>query len=66
MSVKLKMRTSAEEILETLENLTGLTQEDQQKIICSNIKEKLVNNPTMNLLQEETLEDGSVVLTINV
>ena len=60
------MKTSAKDILEALENITALTEEEQQKIICDNIKEKVSNHPSMTILQEETLEDGSVVLTINV
>ena len=66
MSLKLKMKTSAKDILEALENITALTEEEQQKRICDNIKEKVSNHPSMTILQEETLEDGSVVLTINV
>lgn len=66
MSVKLKMKTSAEEILNTLEEITDLSLEEQQNMICENIREKVAKNPSMNLLEEETLEDGSVVLTINV
>ena len=66
MSLKLQMRTSAKDILAVLENITDLTKEEQQKIICDKIKEKVVKNPSMDLLKEEILEDGSVVLTINV
>lgn len=68
MSVKLEMRTSAEEILETLAKLNKEqgVQRVTQRDICEHIKNKISLNSTMNLLQEEVLEDGSVLLTINM
>jgi len=37
-----------------------------QMSICNNIKTKLSKSPTMQLVQEEVLEDNSVLLTISV
>ena len=37
-----------------------------QERVCSNIKSKIASNPTMQIIQEEVLEDNSVVITINV
>ena len=48
-------------------NKLGSEYEKQlQAIICNNIREKVVKNSSMKLFSEETLEDGSVVLTIDV
>ena len=68
--IKLKMKTTPKEILEALnmldENDKDKELEISQNDICTNIKNKIQQSQTMDLLQEETLEDGSVVLTINV
>jgi hypothetical protein len=37
-----------------------------KEAICNNIKENIANSPSMNLVSEEILEDGSVVITVNV
>ena len=77
MSVRLNMRVMTEEVLKVLEELEEQEREleEQEKIakqlevretICSNIKEKVEKSVNMNLIHEEILEDGSVVLTINV
>ena len=38
----------------------------QQKEICNRIKAQIEKNANYELVQEETCEDGSVVITINV
>lgn len=45
-----------------LKEETLITQDD----ICTTIKNNIKKNASIKLEQEETLEDGSVVITINV
>lgn len=67
---KLHMETSVDDILEVLNRMDERERKEFEKQLieftCNEIKEKVAKNPSMNLLEEETLEDGSVVLTINV
>ena len=39
---------------------------DIKEILCEHIKKQVNASNTMQLLQEETLEDGSVVITVQV
>ena len=70
MSVKLSMKTTSEEILTALEELdrerNPVKQQETMELICNNIKDNITKSDNINLIQEETLEDGSVVLTISV
>lgn len=77
MSVKLKMSVEMEQILKTLRKIDAeekqLMKQEQKnqeielkEAICNNIKENIANSPSMNLVSEEVLEDGSVVITVNV
>lgn len=70
MSVKLSMKTTSEEILNALEELdkelNPIKQQETMELICNNIKDNVTKTDNMSLLQEEVLEDGSIVLTISV
>ena len=43
-----------------------LSKEQIQKQICNDIKSKVAKSSSMSLIQEETLDDNSIVLTISV
>ena len=43
-----------------------LAQEQLQKQICDEIKKKVAKSKAMKLIQEETCEDNSIILTISV
>ena len=48
-------------------NKLGSEYEKQlQVMICNNVREKVAKSTSMKMFSEETLEDGSVVLTIDV
>ena len=70
MSLKLQMSTTAEDVLNVLQTIESKQQEEcSQKIktmICDKIKTNVSKNSSMELLAEENLEDGSVMLTIAV
>ena len=68
MSVRLKMQTTSKEILELLEKMEQNMEikQDLKEMMCKQIKNKIENNSSMNLVSEEILEDGSVVITVNV
>lgn len=70
MSVRLSMKTTSEEILNALEaldkELNPIRQQETMELICNNIKNNVAKTDNMSLLQEEVLEDGSIVLTISV
>ena len=59
-----------EEIIDFRKKITDyynkLIQNNQQKEICQSIKTKVAKSSSMSLIQEETLEDNSIVLTISV
>ena len=59
-----------EEIIDFREKITDcynkLIQNNQQKEICKSIKTKVAKSSSMSLIQEETLEDNSIVLTISI
>ena len=68
MSIRLKMQTTSKEILELLEKMEQNMEikQDLKEMMCEQIKNKIENNSSMNLVSEEILEDGSVVITVNV
>lgn len=69
MSIRTEMKIQAEEILKALENLKEIEQSNNrivQEQICKNIKNKITKSNSMPLVQEEVLEDNSIVLTISL
>lgn len=69
MSIRTEMKIQAEEILKALENLKEIEQSNNrivQEQICKNIKNKITKSNSMSLVQEEVLEDNSIVLTISL
>ena len=59
-----------EDIIDFREKITDcynkLIQNNLQEEICKNIKTKVAKKSSMSLVQEETLEDNSIVLTISI
>lgn len=69
MSIRTEMKIQAEEILKALENLKEIEKSNNrivQEQICNNIKNKITKSNSMSLVQEEVLEDNSIVLTISL
>lgn len=67
MSIKQEMKISKEEILKMLSNIKEQeTIKNMQKTVCENIKQKVAKSQTMQLEQEEILEDNSILLTIRI
>ena len=60
MSIHLEMEVTEEEILKMLNSV------DIQRKICEQIKSRVTTDKSMSLVQEEILEDNSIVLTISI
>ena len=69
-NLRLGMQTKSQEILNAVNQLNAAEAEQlrakQQKEICNRIKAQIEKNANYELVQEETCEDGSIVITINV
>lgn len=59
-------KCNVEEIQDFYNKVGSEYEKQLQVMICNNVREKVAKSTSMKMFSEETLEDGSVVLTINV